>query len=421
MYKFLLRILFVISLATVSFSQESNQPTSDFDNSSQKTFSESRPYHVRGAKSRKIKKNSSKKTNPKKEAKRKLREKKRREKANRKFEKVKKKDDAKFNAKNSKWLSSEKVVTIEENRVSIPVTIYNKDGAQILDIGKDEFKVFENGIEQEILRVGKTTESNTIILLFDISPSTKFLFKETQTALKNFIEKINPKDRLMIVGFDQKRYVISEPTNNKANLVKAVKKMKYGSGTSIYEAVSLLSSSWIHRIGGRKTILVFSDGVDTTSLSSDYMRSIQNVMRSNITVSTIYYNSYKDYNPVTKITNTRGKTLTNEVLRKLLGNAILGHLRRSGGAAGTSVESYKTGKRYLWEISFVSGGRVFNIDTSKDQLSRAFNEALKAIQTQTLIEYVSNQKMPVIGGRKIKVRINRPNLTVHIRDTYFSR
>ena len=218
---------------------------------------------------------------------------------------------------------------------------------------------------------------------------------------------MRPQERIMLVGFDEWWYIFSEPTSEEILLDKAIKRIKGGSGTSIYQAVAQFCSTILPKIGGQKTLILFSDGIDVTSKTDTLTSSIYQLRRSNTALSSIYYDSHR-------ILTTQRKTArrpATTVLQRILRNLPI--------SIGLSLEESKLGKRYVQELVFASGGRMFDSGDSKERLKLAFTSALKTARNQKYIEYVSNQPKPLKQARKIKVRVNRPNLTVHIRDAYF--
>jgi len=270
MSKYIQALMLLTFLVSIVCSQEPDKQK----NSKESIYSESAIYEIKLAKS------SSKNKKAKKKRSRKKKRKKER--------KLQKRDEA--------WLNNETFKPRDAKFVMVPVTVYDAKGNQIRGLSKKEFKVFENGVEQKVQSYGKTDKPNTIILLLDLSPSmASSRLKQIKNVLNTIIKKAKGLDRIMIVGFDIGFKIYSPPTNDKEVLSKAVRKIKLGTGTSIYDAISHLSLRFVKRIAGRKNVILFSDGVDTTSSNSDYLKSIINARESNIVISSVYFNSFDDF------------------------------------------------------------------------------------------------------------------------------
>ncbi len=336
---------------------------------------------------------------------RKAKKKKSRKKNRKKGPKLRKRDEA--------WLNKEPVNSRDAELITVPVTVYDAKGSQIRGLDKNEFKVFENGVEQKIQFYGKINESNTIIFVLDLSPSAAARIKQIKNVLNTVIQKAKRFDRIMIVGFDSGFKVYSAPTNDKEKLTKAVGKLKLGSGTSVYDAVSYLSSKFIKRIAGRKNVILFSDGVDTASTNSNYIKSITNARESNIVISSVYFDSFNDFVRGNKNKSARVNSRAMELLKRMLGP------RFKNLGKGSSKKEYVRGLRYMRQLVFSTGGRMFNAGASELEFAEAFTGAYSALESQEYIQYFSNQPSPSNKGRRIKIRFYRPNMIVHTRSVYF--
>jgi hypothetical protein len=79
------------------------------------------------------------------------------------------------------------VVKIETNLITIPVSVYDRNGLYISNLRQTDFKIFENGEEQEIAYFGTSEKPFTVILLIDTSPSTAYKIEEIQSAATAFV------------------------------------------------------------------------------------------------------------------------------------------------------------------------------------------------------------------------------------------
>src|SRR5690606_5024926 len=109
-----------------------------------------------------------------------------------------------------------------------------------------------------------------VVLMIDVSPSTQFRIDEIQNAAITFVDQLRPNDRVMVIAFDDTVRVLSQPTNNRAQLRNAIRMAEFGDGTSLYEAVDNALNRQLARIEGRKAVVLFTDGVDTTSRRANY-------------------------------------------------------------------------------------------------------------------------------------------------------
>ena len=86
-----------------------------------------------------------------------------------------------------------------------------------------------------------------------------------------------------MIAFDKKTQVLTEPTNDRKVLREAISRTRNGGGTSLYMAVDT-AIQYLHRISGRKAVVLFTDGVDTASVGATLDSTVQAVVERAYTV-----------------------------------------------------------------------------------------------------------------------------------------
>jgi len=296
--------------------------------------------------------------------------------------------------------SDDEPVKVETNLITIPVSVFDRNGLYIPNLSKENFTIFEDGKEQPIEYFATTENPFTVVLLLDTSPSTEFKIEEIQQAAIAFVNQLKPQDSVMVIEFDGNVHVLAEATTNRQQIYKGIQEADFGNGTSLYDAVDFSLRKRLSRISGRKAIVLFTDGVDTTSSKADYDSSLREAEEADATIFPIYYNTFFDqrttggiYQPLPPIIN-RGKI------------------------RGTTSAEYTLGRQYLKDLSESTGGRVFNAENTPGGLTRTFESIAEELRRQYSIGYIP-QEVGQTGQRKlIKVRVNRPNLIIRARDSY---
>src|SRR2546429_7922738 len=168
------------------------------------------------------------------------------------------------------------VVRVDTTLVSIPVSVMDRDGKYIPNLRKEDFRVWEDGVEQQVAYFASTEKPFTVALLIDTSGSTRFKLQEIQDAAIAFVNQLRADDRVMIVSFNDKiRVLTPQPTNNRALLRNAILQTEPGDGTRLYDAVDQVINQYFNHIEGRKAIVLFTDGVDTTSKRARYEDNVR--------------------------------------------------------------------------------------------------------------------------------------------------
>jgi VWFA-related protein len=313
------------------------------------------------------------------------------------------------------------VEKIETNLVTIPVSVLDRDGRFISGLQQRDFRIFENGVEQKVEFFQSVEQPFTVVLMLDVSPSTAFQIDQIHRAAIAFVDQLRPQDRVMVIAFDERIHVLTQPTNNRAALRTAIRQSQIGNGTSLYEAVDRAVKRELGRIPGRKAIVLFTDGVDTTSRRASYESNIRDVEESDVLIYPIRYDTQRDGfgGGGGGISYPRGQTGRGgwgDVVGIILGGQMP-TVRGGRGGAGTSSQDYEKGKRYLEELAQNSGGRHFEAD-SLQNLDAAFSGIAEELRRQYSLGY-HPENVGKRGDRKqIRVRVMRPNVVVRARTSY---
>ena len=272
-------------------------------------------------------------------------------------------------------------ITVQVRLVPLMVTVKDAAGNLVGDLTKDDFKVFDNGVDQKIAVFEKRTEQPlSVSLLVDTSGSTakdlKYELDSTTHFVRAFFKDGNGNDQASLYSFDWQVALQCSFTKRASRLEDKLRGLRGEGGTSMYDAV-VLSAHDLEGRSGRHVAIIVTDGGDTTS-SYKYQDAITALHRADAVVYAIL---------VVPITNGAG--------------------RNTGG------------ENALAQMTRDTGGRVFtpNIGASMDQ---AFADILKDLRNQYLIGYYP-KNIPRSSNRfhKVKVEGPRPGLQVLTRSGYY--
>jgi len=299
----------------------------------------------------------------------------------------------------------EDVVKVETNLITIPVSVFDRNGLYIPNLRQTDFKIFEDGKEQEIAYFGTGEKPFTVILLIDTSPSTAYKIEEIQAAAIAFTDQLKPQDNVMVIEFDANVHVLTEATNDRQKIYKAIRNADFGDGTSLYDAVDFSLRKRFSKIEGRKAIVLFTDGVDTASYKNDYDSTLLQAQEADALIFPIYYNTY----------------LSNRGIGN--GGVMSSPFPFPGGgintsARGTSSSEYALGRKYLEDLAASTGGRVFRPEATPGGLTTAFEGIAEELRRQYNVGYYPSEEGKAGQRKQIKVRVNRPQIVVQARDSY---
>lgn len=303
--------------------------------------------------------------------------------------------------------SDEEIIKVETNLITVPVSVSDRNGFYVANLHESDFKIFEDGIEQKVEYFGTSEKPFTVVLLIDVSPSTAYKIEEIQAAASAFVAELLPQDQVMVIEFDSSVRVLTEITGDREKVNKAIRRVGFGDGTSLYEAVDFSLKKRLDKIEGRKAIVLFTDGVDTSSVRAGYENTLKEAEESEAIIFPIYFNTF-----LNQIGIGGGGVMST--------TPTLGVPGVLGGRANNSMSAeYARGRAYLTELATVTGGKLFRAESTPGGLTNAFESIAEELRRQYTIGYYPTAAAGAAGGRKqIRVRVDRPKLIVRSRDSY---
>lgn len=347
-------------------------------------------------------------------------------------------DDTVANSNTDVPVEDSEVIRVDTQLVTIPVKVSDRKNRFFGGLKKENFRVFEDDVEQEIAYFSNEEQPFTVALVLDMSYSTKFKISDIQAAAIAFIGQLRDQDRVLVISFDQEVHMLCEPTNDRQRIYRAIKSTKIATGTSLYDAVDMTMNERLKRIQGRKAIVLFTDGVDTTSRLAHDMSNIRDAMELDALIYPVRYDTYADVqamkNGGTVIrvpfpgTDTTGTVTTGKgdpggnkpqqtpgsIPFPLPVPQIGGN---TGSNRGTTQEDYQNAEKYLDNLATYTGGRVYLANTAAN-LNDAFTKIASELREFYSLGYYPKDDSVVGKKKKIKVRIDQTGLAVRARDSY---
>ncbi|MDQ6789023.1 MAG: VWA domain-containing protein [Acidobacteriota bacterium] len=315
------------------------------------------------------------------------------------------------------------VLKIDTELVSIPVKISDRKGRFVAGLTKENFQVFEDNVPQEIAYFTNEEQPFTVALVLDMSYSSTFKIAEIQAAAISFIAQLREKDRVMVVSFDGEVHLLTEPTGDRQILQRAIRGTKISpTGTSLYEAVDLVINQRLKKITGRKAIVLFTDGVDTTSRRANDLNNLGDALELDALVYPIRYDTFADVQAMKNKSVILPPTTQKSPIPS--GNPFPFPLPvpvntggGTPGTAGTTAEDYKKAEEYLNEMANRTGGRVYQASDAGN-LALAFSNIAGELREYYSLGYYPKDNSKSGRIRRIKVRVNRDGAVVRARDSY---
>jgi VWFA-related protein len=312
------------------------------------------------------------------------------------------------------------VIRVNTTLVTIPVSVMDRDGKYIPNLSKNDFRLWEDGVEQDVAFFASVEKPFSVALVLDTSGSTRFRLEDMQDAAITFVNQLRPDDRVMVVSFDDQVRVLTDFTSDRYRLRDAIRRTRTGDGTKLYDAIDLVMNQKLNLISGRKAIVLFTDGVDTTSRHASYASNVRDAEELDALIYPVQYDTYADVGSGAPTwPGSRQDDILIRVLGGILGGGRGGRGIGSGGrgGVGSSRHDYEIANRYLHDLAEKTGARQYQADSTQN-LAYAFSNIAEELRRQYSLGYYP--KTPAEPGQRrgIRVRVNQPNLAVRTRDSY---
>jgi VWFA-related protein len=313
------------------------------------------------------------------------------------------------------------IVRVNTNLVAVPVSVLDRQGRFVPNLKREDFSIFENGVEQSVAYFEPSEKPFTVALVLDTSASTHFHLWEIKEAAIAFAKQLRPQDRVLVVSFNDEVLLLTEATND-LGIVETVieENANTGNSTRLYDAVDLTIRERLNKIKGRKAIVLFTDGVDTSSQQATYQGTLRQVEELDALIYPIQYDTSDYLKAMQGAGNgTITVTTTNRGLFGTTTSTQTYGVPGSGGAIpGSTKADYDRAEHYLHALADKTGGRVYEANDTK-QLADAFTRIAEELRRQySLGYYPKTDSTDGSERRDIRVKVNQPNLAVKARTSY---
>ena len=167
--------------------------------------------------------------------------------------------------------SSDTRITLDVNRVNMLFTVSDKKGRFVTNLAKEDFEIIEEKRPQSIVEFASESDLPLrLAVLVDTSNSIRERFRFQQDAAIEFINSVmRPEDKAVVVSFDTGPELVADLTSSTEALAKAVRSLRPGGGTSLYDAIFFACKDKLQqdqpRHKFRRALIVLTDGEDNQS------------------------------------------------------------------------------------------------------------------------------------------------------------
>jgi Ca-activated chloride channel homolog len=271
---------------------------------------------------------------------------------------------------------------VDVRLVRMLATVKDQMGHLVGGLEKSDFKIFDNGVEQEIaIFERRTAQPLSVALLVDTSRSTarerRYEIDSIRRFLLALLREGNEADQAALYSFNTSVTLHTDYTRELRRLERGLNSLKSEGATAMFDSI-FLAAEQMQRREGRHVVLIVSDGADTAS----FMKFEQALEALHDADAVLY---------AVLVTPVRG-------------------------SAGRNLR----GENALHTFAQWTGGRLF-LPALGAGIDDAFDEILRDLRTQYLLSYYPRGVSPAKERfHKVNLVVARPGHSVSSRNGYFS-
>ena len=261
--------------------------------------------------------------------------------------------------------------------VALYATVIDAQKRLVPDLTQEDFEVTDNDKPQSIEVFIREVQPITVVVMLDTSASMTGNLELLSRAAEQFVIRMLPKDKGLVGAFNDKiEFFPATFTANRDTLIASLRDLDFGNPTRLYDAIAA-SMERLHKIDGRRVVLVFTDGDDTGS-------------RVNV-------------NDVLE------QARTNEAMIYAVG------LRSDYFNGSRQVRSKPDSG--LKRLAEETGGGYFELDKTAD-LAPTFTRVAQELHSQYVLGFTPG----LLDGKvhRLGIRAKRPGMTVRARKSYLA-
>jgi Ca-activated chloride channel family protein len=266
--------------------------------------------------------------------------------------------------------------------VNVTVTVRDRHGTLVSDLAASDFVVREDGRKQKLqvfapaAQPGDRSElALNLGMLFDTSESMRDDLRLSQESAIRFLDAIPRARDLVLIFFDRDIRISRYSSENQQGIFGRILETEGEGRTALNDAIAVYLSR-VADTPGRKVLVLFSDGDDTTSTvpESEIRRMVRS---SNVTIYPVAF---------------------------------------AGERPPSSPEGMRA-RAFLYALAQSTGGQIFSPHASRE-LAAIYQSILDELSSQYVLGYVSDNLKRDGKYRRLSVEVKRPDVQVRCRPGY---
>lgn len=301
----------------------------------------------------------------------------------------------------------EDIISVNTAEVLLPVTVRDRTGQLLEGLTRDDFRVFEDGVQQTLSDLSLRQVPVDVVLMVDASSSVSDNLDDFSRAAEGFASHLASDDRISLIQFDDRILLLQDWTRSLVQLRRALRRVAPGMFTRFHDAVLLAARDQLPRGSARHAIIILTDGID-----SGRGISFEAALRGALQSQTAVY----------VISNTQIERAKKEQeLSTLLGDSTsvqkFNELRIQDLRLG--LQALAASERHLEELTSDTGGRLYRPKSFAD-LESVYTEVANELGHQYALYYAPSNRKRDGQFRGVRVQTIKPDYKVSARIGYYA-
>jgi Ca-activated chloride channel homolog len=293
--------------------------------------------------------------------------------------------------------------------VILNVAVTDEKGANVTSLKKQDFIVYEDDVEQQVADFLPVEAPFHLVLALDTSISTRSSLSLIKKAASNFTDQLRFSDQIAILEINSSIREIQGFTSDRRKLKKAIDRIATASsgGSRIYDGVADAAKRLQKSEGGRKAIIMLSDGMENSSrIKFEDLRGL--LAQSDV----VFY-------PVTILNKGSQK----DMLEDFIKNAdkkkldLASYVENAKLSVSVLEEVYQIQAERLQVMTDETGGKIFLVADLAD-LAEEYAKVAHELRNTFSLAYYSKNTGRDGTMRKIRVEVRDPRYRVRTRTSY---
>jgi VWFA-related protein len=290
------------------------------------------------------------------------------------------------------------VIRVDSQLVTLNISVIDRGTNRgLMGLNQSDFRLFENGQEQQIVQFESASAPFDMVLLIDLSGSTREVVKLIRAAALRFVEAARPADRIAVITFAGEPKIVSELTADRDLLRQRIETIDTARGdTKLYDATNFAMEEVMKQTKNsrRTAIVLMSDGLDGTipgvsgqqgSVKHSYQETLRNIQEFDGVLYTLWLNTeYEAMSPL-----------------------------------DTQPEAFDMGHDRMKEMADAGGGIFYPVERLTD-LAGAYEQVVADLGTVYSLAYRPTNNARDGKWRAIRIGVDRPNAVPRGKRGYYA-